>query len=383
MPGISGGLAASLPGRAAGDVPAEGILEELDGTPIRRPGGGQGAAAALGGAAAGRRPAVPWWRAAAFATALAIARPALWAYALVAFLARGGILVLAGPIVVLPTIIGISNFVGPAAVTADGPGPRLVALGVAALIGVAALVVAATLLAAVAETALHRATLAAASGEGARSPVVPRAPLAPVGVGRGTARVAAIRLVLLAPVLATVAFALPPWVAAAYRELTLPSDVATPLVARILAGAPAASAAVLLAWLAAEVVGGFAARRAVLLDAGWPRALGSGLLDPLRAPVGAALTTAAGLALAIGATALGVVALAAAWDAVRRPLVDQGLSPVSLAGTLLLVGSWVVVLGLAGIAAAVRATLVTFELLRHRPRAPGDGVGPPGGDAVG
>lgn len=369
VPARTAPVIVSAAGAGSAAVPPEGALEELDGTPIRSPGDGPGAAGALRGAA-GRRPAVPWWRAATIATSLALARPGLWAYALVAFLARGGLLVLAGPIVVLPTIIGISNFVGPASVTAGGPGPRLVALGIAALAAAAAIVVVGTLLAAAAETALHRASVAPADGGTGRSPITFRARLAPVGPRRGTARVAAIRLVLLVPVLAAVVFAAPSWVAAAYRELTLPSDVTTPLVVRILAGAPAASTAVILAWLAAEVVGGFAARRAVVLGAGWPRALGSGFLDPLRAPVGAVLTTVAALVVGVGALALGVVALGAAWSAARGPLVDEGLSPAAMAGALLLVGAWAAVLGVAGISAAVRGTLVTAELLRHQPPGP-------------
>lgn len=373
-------VAISPAGAGSAAVPPEGALEELDGTPIRPPGDGPGAAGALRGAAR-RRPAVPWWQAAAIATSLALARPGLWAYALIAFLARGGLLVLAGPIVVLPTIIGISNFVGPASVTAGGPGPRLVALGVAALVAGAAIVVVGTLLSAAAETALHRASVAPADGGAGRSPIAFRARLAPVGPRRGTARVAAIRLVLLVPVLAALAFAAPPWVAVAYRELTLPSDVTTPLVVRILAGAPAASATVVLAWLAAEVVGGFAARRAVLLGAGWPRALGSGLLDPFRAPVGAVLTTVAALVVGVGALALGVIALAATWDAVRGPLVDEGLSPAAIAGALLLAGAWAAALGLAGISAAVRGTLVTAELLRHQPPGPDGGAGIAAGPA--
>jgi hypothetical protein len=374
-------------------VPPEGALEELDGTPIRS---ARGARSGRAPAAARRRPSAPWWRAAAVATSVAVRRPPLWAYALVAFLTRGGVLVLAGPIVVLPTVIGISNFVGPASVTAGGPAPRLVLLGVAAVLAAAALVIAGTLLAAAAETALHRASVGAADDAGGRSPLAFGARVAPVAAGRGTLRVAAIRLALLGPVLVVTGFALPPWVAAAYRELTLPSDVATPLVVRILAGAPAASVAVVLAWLAAEVVGGFAARRAVLLGAGWVRALGSGALDPFRAPVGAVLTTAVALVLGVATTAVGVVALAAAWDAVRGPLVDEGLSLAALAGSLLLVAAWVAALGLAGIAAAVRATLVTAELLRHRPAAeaepsepaaeaepPEEGAGPAGEPAAG
>ena len=38
--------------------------------------------------------------------------------------------------------------------------------------------------------------------------------------------------------------------------------------------------------------------------------------------------------------------------------------------------AWVAALGLAGIAAAVRATLVTAELLRHQPAAASGEAGP-------
>jgi hypothetical protein len=277
------------------------------------------------------------------------------------------------PIVVLPTFIGISNFVGPASVTAGGPAPRLVALialGVA--VGVA-LMVGGTILAAGAETVLHRATIAPDRDERGTSPGPVPAPAAgsPADVGPGTARVATIRLVLLVPVAVVVALAVPSWVAAAYRELTLPSDVATPLVVRVVAGAPVASAAVLAAWLAGEVAGGFATRRAVLLDAPPARALGQGLLDVVRFPAGTALTTLAALAVSLAAFVPAVVAVAAAWDAVRGALAG-GADPIgAFAATLLLVVAWVAALALAGIAAAWRATLATAELLR-RPGAADD-----------
>ena len=105
---------------------------------------------------------------------MTVRRPRLWVYALVAFLARGGIVVLALPIVVAPTFIGLANFVGPASVSAGGPGPRLIALIVAGVAAAAVLVVVGTCVAAAAEVALHRATAATpeasavvASGRGA------------------------------------------------------------------------------------------------------------------------------------------------------------------------------------------------------------------------
>ncbi|HYN48246.1 MAG TPA: hypothetical protein VER83_05220, partial [Candidatus Nanopelagicales bacterium] len=107
------------PSQIVGDgVPPDGILEELDGSPI-------------GSASAGPPPAVPaipWRRGFVAATALTVRRPRLWVFGLVAFLARGGLAALTLPIVVVPTFVGLANFVGPASVSAEGPGPRLVAL---------------------------------------------------------------------------------------------------------------------------------------------------------------------------------------------------------------------------------------------------------------
>jgi hypothetical protein len=171
--------------------------------------------------------------------------------------------------------------------------------------------------------------------------------------------------VLLLPVVAAVAAALPAWAAVAYRELTLPSDVTVPLLVRITAGAPAASGLVVAAWLTGEVVGGFAARRAVLLDMDWPRALLAGLGDPLRAPVGTLLSTGAALGISAAALAPAVWALARAWDAARRPLVDEGLGAAAVGGALLLAAAWAAALLLAAVSGAWRGALATAEMLRH------------------
>jgi hypothetical protein len=184
---------------------------------------------------------------------------------------------------------------------------------------------------------------------------------------RAVARVAALRLLLLVPVAAVTVVAVPAWIGVAYRELTLPSDVATPLVLRVVAGAPAASVAVLLAWLATEVVGGFATRRAVLLGASVPRALADGAVDPLRAPVGTVLTVAVALVLSVGLLLPAVWAVGAAWDAARRALVGEVDPIAALVVALALAAAWTVALLLAGIAAAARASLATAELLRRGP----------------
>ncbi len=366
------GTAARAP-RAAADerLPPDGILEELDGSPIGPPPSDPGRPPPA-------RPAISWRRMCAAATALTARQPSLWAFALVAFLARGGLAALALPIVVAPTFVGLANFVGPTSVTAEGPGPRLVALVALGVATGAALAVVGTLVAAAAEVALHRATLAAseatagaaaapvraAAFERGATPVVPPAAASP---GSTVARVAALRLMLLVPVAAAVAVAIPPWVTAAYRELTLPSDVTTPLLVRVLAGAPAASVAVLAAWLAAEVVGGFAARRAVFFGAPVPRALVGAALDPFRAPLGTALTVAAAITVSVLLIAPAWWVVGVAWDAARHAFADETNALAAVGAALLLALAWLAVLALAAITAAWRATLVTADLLR-RPR---------------
>jgi hypothetical protein len=293
---------------------------------------------------------------------MTVRRPSLWVYALVAFLARGGLLVLVLPIVVVPTFIGLANFVGPASVSAGGPGPRLVALIVMGLAAAVALVVVGACVAAAAEVVLHRATVATPEAES----VVADADTDAGGTVRAIARVAGVRLVLLVPVAAAAAVAIPAWVAVAYHELTVPSDVAAPLAARVLAGAPAASILVVGTWLAAEIVGGFAARRSALLGTSAARALARGIADPFRAPGGTALT----MAIALGATVVVLAATwwatGAAWDAARQALASSTDVLPALATALLLAVAWLAGLALAAVAAAWRATLVTMELLRRR-----------------
>jgi len=370
-------------------VPADGVLEELDGRPIGPP-------SVRGPLPGGALPApgVPWRRGVAAATAMTVRRPSLWVYALVAFLARGGILVLALPIVVAPTFIGLANFVGPASVSAGGPGPRLIALIVVGLAAAGVLVVVGACIAAAAEVALHRASAATpeartvvALGLGAAAvfadadadaaagiPAASAPRTGPrdagdagdAGTVRAIARVAGVRLILLVPVVIVAAVAIPAWVAVAYRELTVPSDVSAPLATRVLAGAPVASVAVLGAWLAAEIVGGFAARRSALLGASIPRALHAGFVDPFRAPLATALT----VAVALGATVLALVATwwvtGVAWDAARQAL-GGGLDALAALGAaLLMAAAWLAGLVLAAGAAAWRATLFTMELLRRR-----------------
>ena len=301
----------------------------------------------------------------AAASVVAASRPRLWVFALLAFLARGGLVALVVPMLVLPTFVGLSNTVGPTSVTAAGPTPRLIAV-VATWLGVALVaIVGGTLIAAAAEVALHRATVApGADREGSGFPSRLIGATAPSS-RRTALRVATVRLVLLLPVAIALAAAVPAWVQVAYRELLLPTDLAVPLPVRVIAGAPLPAALVVAAWLAAEVLGGLAARRIALHGSSVGGALKAAVGDVARAPVPALLT----LAVAIGGTLLvlvpAVVVVGVAWDRARIALVDgTGAAGVILA-TLVLVAAWAGCLIVAGIAAAWRSVLWTAELTRR------------------
>ena len=334
-------------------APPAGVLEELDGGPIRpRP----------------AADAAAWPRAMASATILAVSRPRLWAFALLGFLARGGLVALVVPMLVLPTFVGLSNTVGPTSVTAAGPTPRLVAMIATWLAIAIGAIVGGTLVASAAEVALYRATVAPSEGgprDGAASPDMrasARAWRHPVR------RVATVRLALLAPAGVALAVAVPAWVQVGYNELVLPSNLAVPLPLRVIAGAPWATAAVVVVWLACEVVGGLATRYIALWGSSIGGALVAAIADVIRAPVATLLTIVVAVAGTLLVVVPAVMLVASAWDRARIALVD-GADVVSVLGfTLVLVVAWAACLLVVGIASAWRSALWTAEAAR-RPRA--------------
>lgn len=311
---------------------------------------------------------VSWVRAARAAATIAVERAPVRVLGLLAFLARGGIVLLALPIWVAPTVIGIANWVSPTSVTVAGPTTRLVLL-VAAVVAAGALVIlAGALIGGAAEAALHRAT--AAPGDDDPGAGVASLPNPSLGA-RGALRVAAIRLVLVVPVAAALVLAVPPLFEAGYREVTFPSDLRTPLVLRIFLGAPVASWSIVVAWLLAEVVGGLASRRAILLAQTVPRALAAALLDLVRRPGTTLLTLVAGL---VGSALLivpGLLAVGVTWDQAQRTLGEGAGFVAELLVAIALAGTWIGTLVLAGLAAAWRAALWTCEVLRV------EGIRPP------
>ena len=334
-------------------APPAGVLEELDGGPIRpRP----------------AADAAAWPRAMASASILAVSRPRLWAFALLGFLARGGLVALVVPMLVLPTFVGLSNTIGPTSVTAAGPTPRLIAMIATWLaVGIAA-IVGGTLVACAAEIALYRATVAPPEGDPPGGDDSPDVRGSARSWRRPVRRVATVRLALLVPVGAALAVAVPPWVQVGYDELVLPSNLAVPFPVRVVAGAPWATAAVIVTWLACEVVGGLATRHAAIGGSSIGGALVAAMADVVRAPIATLLTIVVAVAGTLLVIVPAVMLVAGAWDRARIALVD-GADVVSVLGwTFVLVVVWAACLLVAGVAAAWRSALWTAEAARH-PRA--------------
>ncbi len=288
-----------------------------------------------------------------------LSRPATWPLALASFLLRGGFLLVLAPIVVLPSAVGLGNILTPllSMFVFHGLTPSIAVLAAVIGIGLFAWLVGGGLLASAAESELVR-RIAADEEAWASSEPASGLHLAV----HPAWRVLIVRLIADLPLLLALSWGAIRIVTVAYRELTVPSDVAVPLVARVVGGAPDAVVIVIVAWLLGETVGGLAARRVILLGEGVPGALRAGVLRLLRAP--ARCATLALVPLLPVALALLVAGLAAslAWDALRAALSFDAGGVVALLLVAALVALFVGGLALIGVTSAWRAAVWTVGL---------------------
>ena len=185
--------------------------------------------------------------------------------ALAGFLLRGGVVLLALPSVVLPSVIGIAGVTGIDAVGIDGrPTPWL--FEIVAIFGVAVILwlALASLIGSLIDVWLIEATVDAAG-----RPVRRGRPLPELGL---LLDMVAVRGICLLPVAAALAWASARVYTVAYNELTTPSNLATPLPVRVVENAMDAVVVVSLAWLVTETIAALAVR-----DGHHPRRHGDGL----------------------------------------------------------------------------------------------------------
>ena len=273
-------------------------------------------------------------------------------------------MILALPILVLPTPVGLADIFAPT-VTGLAFGTvsmDVVILGAALAGGFIVWLLVGGWLAAVLEAegirivALDpdvRALLAPAPPNGSRA-AAPR-------------RILAARLTALIPLAVVLALGSVRVVLVTYRELTSPLDVTTPIMLRVLRGSPEVVAAVLIAWVLGEIVGAIAARRIVLA--------GDGVMAALRGAVGTCLRHPLTTLVRFGLPAVvllvvlvpSIVAAGSAWSAVDGALAGGADLPSTLVIVVLFVLLWLVGLLLTGVVCAWRAAVWTVaEVTRRR-----------------
>jgi hypothetical protein len=141
--------------------------------------------------------------------------------------------------------------------------------------------------------------------------------------------------------------------------LTSPLDVSTPLVMRVLRDSPEVVVAVVLTWMAGEVIGAIAARRIALAGDDVAAALRVGVVTAVHHPVSTLIRSMLPgfvLLLVLGPS---LVTAGSAWSAVNTVLVgttDPRWSGVIVARFVLL---WLVSLLLTGVVCAWRAAVWT------------------------
>ena len=286
-----------------------------------------------------------------------LATPASWVLALLSFLLRGGIVLVLLPVVTVPSAVGLGNVLGPA-LTDLVLGDTMTALVLVS--GTTLVVLAAWLgiggwIAAAAEAETIRLVAADEEVGAAGVAASPR---------RVAGRILVARLVVLLPLLLALAVGGVRVVTVAYRELTVPSGPGLPLVTRVAAGAAESLAVILVAWLAAEVLGALAARHIALRGRMVGGALRDAILDVVRHPFGVLLATVLPLATLVLVLVPSAVASGATWGALRTTLVGDA-SPVVVAGLVLLfVVLWLGGLVLVGLVSAWRGAVWTVLVAR-------------------
>jgi hypothetical protein len=309
-----------------------------------------------------------------------LSSPVMWVVGAAGFLARGGILVLALPILSLPTPVGVTLLVPPLSVTTSGISsvflPELLAAGAVTLLVVAL----GLLVGALADAVVYRqlvdlarahATAAldtAAHATAAPGSILPAAMPGPRGgAPRLVAKLIGVEVLALLPAIAMSIFTVSRLIAVGEQEYLLPSSTSVPYVARVLNGASTALVALGACLLLADVVNALVSRRllrgayrpAKVPMGGRPRPAARAE-QALRGAARMAATWLAAWLVTIVSLVPGLLAIALAWPAVRdtyaATLSSAPPGPVELvAATLAFVAAWIVALLVAGAGSALRA----------------------------
>lgn len=286
-----------------------------------------------------------------------LARPATWVLGLAALLIRGGILIVLAPILVLPTAVGLGNVVAPTlqTVVVSGVTTELALLGGAIVVAIATWLVAGGLFAALAE--LEAIEIVAADED------IPGGRRRSSGAGRArrARRILVARLIAHVPTFAALAWGATLIVGAAYAELTLPTDVVTPVALRVLRAVPGVIAVILLVWVLGETLGALAARRIALASTGALEGLRDALVRLVRHPareIGLAVVPSLVMLVVVVPWILGA---RVAWGAVRGSLGERDALAAAFIVLLVFISIWLAGLLLTAVLAAWRMAVWTVD----------------------
>jgi hypothetical protein len=285
--------------------------------------------------------------------------------ALAGFLVRGGVVVIALPILALPTVAGVSTVVAPfvGGLVLGGASTGALILAAIAAVAIGLILTVSGLAGAWLDVAMFRDIVAGSEAEIASE--APRE--APPGVSLRDSFSARLTAHLLTAV--ALAFAAVRTVEGTYDELTAPTDAASPLIVRIVERAPEAVAALIVAWALAEAIGGLAVRQHAA--DGPSRSPGSAVLAGLRGlirPRALATLVVTDLAVAIVVFA-GWLAAAGTWGRLGDLLAD-GASPALLGVSLVgFIVAWAAGLLILSVALAWRAAAWTEVFVTRRTAA--------------
>ena len=291
--------------------------------------------------------------------------------ALAGFLLRGGIVPLLAPSVVLPSVIGVAGATGVSALGIDGrPTPWLIEVAALAAALAAIWLMTAFLVGSIIDVWL----IEGATGGKEQAADQPR-PLPPMGL---LVDMAGIRALCLLPLASALYYAGTQIYTVAYREFTVPSNLATPLPIRVIEGAAGPVLIVAMVWLVTDVFGGLAVRRLILHRTGIVRSLFGALEQLVRRPISSLTTVALSYGASILAVGLGMAATATAFDWCRLAARNEHAIAVTIGvgsfsmtrdvrvivfilAAVALGLAWMAALALSGIASAWRSAALTGE----------------------
>jgi hypothetical protein len=302
------------------------------------------------------------WRAAMTgAFVVTLVRPASWALGLAGFLAGGGLVIVAWPILVLPTPTGLQNALGTpvSSLVFGSPSAQLLALIAAGTVVVLVVLAGALIAGSWAERQGIGIALEAAVDEGliAAAPDLWGAP--------GAGRVAVIRLLSLVPIAVALALAWQPLYDVTYHELILPAELVTPLPVRVIRSVPLLLAGIAATWLLSDTAAAEGVRRLVLERRSVPVAWAMGWADLVRRPFRVLGSALVGLAVLVLLTGPSLIAAAVGWQRVRDLLESTQASVLVLAAVLVWVAIWLGGLVLTAVGAAFRSAAMTMEAVRR------------------